>query len=98
MRTSGAVRQFTYDQVRPDVLYRVLDNARFAPSGGNRQGWHVIVGRSPTLRRQLADLSVAVFRRYMAEQLAGYQAFSVVNPAPANVEIPGGLRTDHMLT
>ena len=26
-----------------EVLERVLDNVRFAPSGGNRQGWRVIV-------------------------------------------------------
>jgi nitroreductase len=98
MRTSGAVREFTADdQVQPNVLYRVLDNARFAPSGGNQQGWHVIVVRDPTLRRRLAGLSVAAFRRYVAEQSAGYRAFSVVDPAPIDVEIPDGIPTDQML-
>ena len=29
--------------VPSEVIERVLDNARFAPSGGNRQGWRVIV-------------------------------------------------------
>jgi nitroreductase len=95
MRTSGAVREFTADdQVQPSVLYRVLDNARFAPSGGNQQGWHVIVVRDPTLRRRLADLSVAAFQRYVAEQSAGYRAFSVVDSAPIDVEIPDGIPTD----
>ena len=41
MRTTGAVRQFT-DEPLPDyILERILDDARFAPSGGNRQGVHV---------------------------------------------------------
>lgn len=98
MRTSGAVREFTADdQVQPSVLYRVLDNARFAPSGGNQQGWHVTVVRDPTLRRRLADLSVAAFRRYVAEQSAGYRAFSVVDSAPTDVEIPDGIPIDQML-
>ena len=45
MRTTAAVRSFTDDPVPPDILHRVLDNARFAPSGGNQQGWHVTVVR-----------------------------------------------------
>ena len=43
MRTAGTTRRFRTDPVPDDLLYRVLDNARFAPNGGNRQGWHVIV-------------------------------------------------------
>ena len=29
-----------------EQLHRILENARFAPSGGNRQGWRVVVVRS----------------------------------------------------
>ncbi|HEX4392999.1 MAG TPA: nitroreductase family protein, partial [Mycobacterium sp.] len=36
MRTTAAVREFTDDPLPDDVLERILDNARFAPSGGNR--------------------------------------------------------------
>ena len=43
MRTTFAVREFTDDPLPDPVLYRILDNARFAPSGGNRQGWRVVV-------------------------------------------------------
>ena len=35
MRTTAAVREFTDDPLPDDVLHRILDNARFAPSGGN---------------------------------------------------------------
>lgn len=38
MRTTGAVRQFTADPLPDEVLVRILDHARFAPTGGNRQG------------------------------------------------------------
>src|SRR6266540_3046536 len=56
MRTAGSTRRFTSDPVPDDVVYRVLDNARFAPSGNNRQGWRVIVVRDSAVRVQLRDL------------------------------------------
>jgi nitroreductase len=91
MRTTAAVRAFTDDPVPSEVLHRILDDARFAPSGGNQQGWHVTVVRDPATRRQIADLSAAVWRRYLAEQAAGYRAFSVVDPAPPDVAVPDDL-------
>jgi nitroreductase len=97
MRTTGAVRAFTDDPVAPEALHRVLDDARFAPSGGNQQGWHVTIVRDPAVRRRLADLSAATWQRYLAEQAAGYRAFNPIDPAPADVEIPDGLRTHPML-
>ena len=56
MRTNGAVREYTDDPLPDEVLERILDNARFAPSGGNRQGTHVIVVRDPQTRERLAEL------------------------------------------
>ena len=43
--TTFAAREFTDDPVPDEVLYRIFDTARFAPNGGNRQGWKVIVIR-----------------------------------------------------
>lgn len=97
MRSSGAVRAFNREPVSPEVLYRVLDHARFAPSGGNLQGWHVIVVRDRERRRKLADLSTIAWERYLAEQAAGYRGFSAVAPAPADLEIPSDLRPHPML-
>ena len=91
MRTTGAVRAFTDDPVAPEVLHRVLDDARFAPSGGNQQGWHVTLVRDPALRRRLADMSARTWTRYLAEQAAGYRAYNPVDPAPADIPIPDDL-------
>ena len=46
MRTTFAARDYTGDAVSDAVLYKILENARFAPSGGNRQGNRVIVVRA----------------------------------------------------
>ena len=45
MRTTFAARQYTGDPLPDALLYRILDAARFAPSGGNRQGTRVILIR-----------------------------------------------------
>ena len=45
-KTTFAAREFTDEPVPDDVLYRIFDTARFAPNGGNRQGWKVVAVRN----------------------------------------------------
>ncbi|OBG84899.1 nitroreductase [Mycobacterium sp. E802] len=80
MRTTGAARQFTDDPLPDDVLERILDNARFAPSGGNRQGSRVVVVRDRATREALADLGVTGSRRYIAQQRNGESPWNPVHP------------------
>jgi nitroreductase len=56
MRCAPSTRRFTDQPVPSEVIERVLDNARFAPSGGNRQGWRVIVVTDADTRREIRDL------------------------------------------
>ncbi len=67
MRSAPSTRHFTSDPVPREVLYRALDNARFAPSGGNRQGWRVIVVTRPEVRRRLRELYADPWDQYMIE-------------------------------
>ena len=80
-RTTFAAREFTSDPVPDDVLYRILDTARFAPSGGNRQGWRVIVVREPEARRRLAEICRPAWRRYRAQRAAGENPWNTVKPS-----------------
>jgi nitroreductase len=70
MRCAPTSRRFTDEPVPLEVLRRALDNARFAPSGGNRQGWRVVVVRDATRRKALRDLYRPSWRAYM-EQTGG---------------------------
>ncbi len=94
MRTTFAARQFTGDPLPDDVLYRILDNARFAPSGGNRQGARVVVVRAQATRRELARLVLPGARRYIAQLRAGENPWNSVVPCgvdPATIaatEVP----------
>lgn len=80
MRTTFAAREFTDDPLPDDVLSRILDNARFAPTGGNRQGGHITVVREPETRRRLAELGTAAARRYFAQVKAGENPWNALHP------------------
>jgi nitroreductase len=81
MRTTFALRGFTNDPLPDPVLYRIIDNARFAPSGGNRQGTHVTVVRDATARQRLAALNVPGAQRYFAQLAAGEGPWNPVAPS-----------------
>ncbi len=67
MRCAPSTRRFTEDAVSPEVLERVLENARFAPSGGNRQGWRVVVVTDRETRRRLRELYQEPWDAYMVK-------------------------------
>jgi nitroreductase len=67
LRTTGAARDFTDQAVDDATVAAVLDDARFAPSGGNRQPWRVAVIKDPVLRRHLAELMTGVWQEYLGE-------------------------------
>jgi nitroreductase len=86
MRTTFAVREFTDDPLPDSVLYRILDNARFAPSGGNRQGTHVTVVRDASVRQRLAALTVPGAQRYFAQLAASESPWNPVEPSGVPAE------------
>lgn len=80
MRTTGAVRRFTDDPLPDEVLERILDNARFAPSGGNRQGSRVVIVRDAQTREALIDLAVPGTKRYIAQLRNGEAPWNPLQP------------------
>jgi nitroreductase len=76
LRTTASVRAFTSAPVTDEVLFSILDDARFAPSGGNRQAWHVIVAKDHTRRSALRDLYLDAWHDYVAHVVAGVVPFS----------------------
>ena len=72
MRTLRAVRRLRPDPIPDDVLRRVLEAATWAPTGGNRQAWRIIVVKDPLRKRRLGELyrGIAVpFMQSYSEQL-----------------------------
>lgn len=90
MRTAAAIRRFRPDPVSAGVLHRVLEAARFAPSGGNRQGWRVILVRDPALRRGLQELYLRTWRPLHRARLA-----AATQADPAGRRQPGTDEGNH---
>lgn len=80
MRTTFSGREYTSDPLPDGTLYRILDHARFAPSGGNRQGWKVIVVRERATREALAKLTEPAAKRYAAQQQNGENPWNTIDP------------------
>lgn len=80
MRTTFSARDFTGDPIPNETLYTILENARFASSGGNRQGWHVIIVRDPQTRQALAQLAEPAAKRYAAQLQAGESPWNSIDP------------------
>ena len=103
MRTTGAVRKFSGEPLSDEVLERILDNARFAPSGGNRQGARVIAVRDVETRKKLGELSKPGARQYVAQIAAGEGPWNPLRPCgvdPAVVEatpVPDGMVSGTLL-
>src|SRR5580700_8726688 len=86
LRTTGAVREFTEQPVDDDTVARILETARFAPSGGNRQGWHVVVVRDSDQRRAMRDLYLTGWYEYLAMATAGLVPFAPITDKYAERE------------
>ena len=74
MHTLRAVRRLKPEPIPEEVLRRVLDAARFAPTGGNRQPWRMIVVRKAKTKRELAawySESWAAYARHHRKRLQG---------------------------
>ena len=97
MRTTFSARQFADEAVPDKVLHTVLDNARFASSGGNRQGWRVIIVRDAATKAALAGLQVPALKRYLAQVQAGENPFNTIDRtvvddlAVERIEVPARL-------
>lgn len=92
LRTTGAARSFTDEPVGDPEVAAILDDARFAPSGGNRQPWRVAVVHDTTIRRTIAQLMQPVWDRYVAIASTGVTPFAMgrveaVEPRPATNEL-----------
>jgi len=89
LRTTGAVREFTDEPVDDAAIHRLLDTARFAPNGGNRQAWRVVVVKDPVLRRALRDVYLPGWYEYLAQVSAGLTPWAVVTDRELEREAVG---------
>jgi len=66
IQTAGTGRYYKEDPIPDEVLARVLNAARWAPQGGNRQPNRYIVVRDAAKKQALRDLYFPYWREYLA--------------------------------
>ena len=82
LRTTRAVRRLRPDPIPDAVLSRVLEAATWAPSGGNRQPWRIIVVRSAETKQVLQKLYEGPWRAYSKSSREGIAQL----PEPARIK------------
>ena len=92
LRTTGAVRDFLPDPVDDETVARILEHARFAPSGGNRQGWRVVVVKDRAKRQALRDLYLPGWYEYLAMRAAGLTPWAPVTDRVKEAEAVANAR------
>lgn len=55
IKTRRSVRRFSKKTIPDDVLDRILDAARIAPSGGDRQPWRFVIVKDEQRKKQIAN-------------------------------------------
>jgi len=86
MRTAFSAREYTEEPLLDKTLYKILDNARFAPSGGNRQGWKVIIIRKKESKEKIAELAIPAAKIYAAQREAGENPWNTIDSSKVNKE------------
>ena len=56
-----SIRQFTDEPIGKDVLEKLLDAARWAPSGGNEQRWRFVVITSASTKELVRKFAPGIF-------------------------------------
>lgn len=56
LRTQRAVRRLRADPIPDEVLARIMDATRYAPTGGNRQGWRFLLVTDTDKKAALGEL------------------------------------------
>ena len=59
-----SIRQFEHKDIPKEVLEKILEAGRMAPSAGNKQSWHFIVIKDDELKR---ELSKGLFKRFLRD-------------------------------
>ena len=66
--TRRSTRKYKADPVAPEILQKVVEAGRYAPSGGNNQTNHFLVVQSPDVAEKLVGLAEAAFAKMEADE------------------------------
>ena len=65
LRTQRAVRRLRPDPIPDEVLERIMDATRYAPTGGNRQGWRMVMVTDADKKARLGELYAPTWEHFL---------------------------------
>jgi len=58
IKSRRSIRAFKSEDVPPEIVEKLIDAARWAPSAGNIQPWEFIIVRNPETKRRLVEAAL----------------------------------------
>ena len=78
MKSRRSVRKFKPDAVPAELINQVVEAAKYAASGRNRQPWAFVVVTNPEVRQRLSKINNAFFDLEMPDPFYGAPVIIVV--------------------
>ena len=89
-----SIRKYTKDSVPEDLIVKILEAGRWAPSAGNSQPWSFIVLRDEDVRRKVAEATT--YGKFLADAPLGIAV--VIDPRASTHPVEdGAIATQNML-
>lgn len=94
IRTRRSIRKYKGEPVLEEMLNKILEAGRWAPSANNSQPWNFIVLRDKKLRKEIAEVST--YGKFFADAPLGIAV--VVDPEASTHPVEdGAIATQNML-
>lgn len=94
IKSRRSIRKYKTDPVPEDLVVKILDAGRWAPSAGNRQPWSFIVLKDVEVKRKVAEATT--YGKFLAEAPLGIAI--VIDPKASNHPVEdGAIATQNML-
>jgi nitroreductase len=84
------IRRFMPDPVPDEFVDKIIEAARWAPSGMNQQPWEFVVVKKPELKNQIADLCRDSLTRSMKMEVGREEWQGKMNFGPPPANLKGG--------
>ncbi|MEM7285110.1 MAG: nitroreductase family protein [Actinomycetota bacterium] len=86
LRTTFSCREWTDEPVTDEDIEAIVELARFAPSGGNRQPARIVAVRSAETKALIARSAAPAARVYFAQMAAGEAPWNTIEATSVDVE------------
>jgi nitroreductase len=86
VKSTRSIRRFKPDSIPDEYIDKIVEVARWAPSGFNQQPWEFVVVRKPELRKKIAEYT-SIYWSQSREMEATRESWEGVwNPEPVGSE------------